>query len=379
MTTPRKVVHLSTVHDATDVRVFHKECRSLAAAGYEVVLIANADGDRVVDGVQIRAIPVSTRNRFLRMTGTVGRVLQMAWRERADLYHVHSVEFLPAALLLRVLGRRVVYDAHENFSKVLLVRPYLPASLRAPVARVVGMFERLASRMVHGVVAATPSISEQFPDKKTVIINNFAIRSEFDEAHGQPHAERPHEMVYIGGLSEVRGLLQMIDATEIANQRTPSTLVLGGKYLPPSFRDKARHRPGWSHVRDLGWLSREEVAGALSRARIGMLMLLPTPNHIDSNPNKLFEYMAAGLPMITSDFPYWKRFVTDIECGIMVDPHDPEAIAEAMNWMLDHPEEAERMGQRGRQAFEERFTWEREAQRLIEFYETRIFAEPRRR
>jgi glycosyltransferase involved in cell wall biosynthesis len=229
------------------------------------------------------------------------------------------------------------------------------------------------------VVAATPSIAEQFRPERTVTINNYAIRGEFESAGGPPHGERPREVVYVGGLSKVRGLLQMIDAIELVNRRTPATLVLGGNYLPASCRDQARRRPGWAHVRDLGWLSREEVAEALASARAGMLVLLPTPNHVDSSPNKLFEYMAAGLPMIASNFPYWQRFITDIGCGIMVDPHDPAAIAEAIEWVLDHPLEAEEMGQRGRRAFEERFTWEHEAERLVEFYETRVFARPGRR
>jgi glycosyltransferase involved in cell wall biosynthesis len=181
-------------------------------------------------------------------------------------------------------------------------------------------------------------------------------------------------VTYIGGLTEERGLFQMVDAIEIVSRDRPARLVFGGPYQPESIRDVAAQRPGWAHVGDLGWLSREEVARVMGSSRAGLLIFLPVPNHLDSNPNKLFEYMAAGLPMITSSFPYWRQFVTEIGCGLMVDPEDPAAIAEAIRWILDHPDEAEAMGRRGREAFHARFTWEREAERLAAFYRDRILA-----
>ena len=369
-----KIVHLSSVHTANDIRIFHKECRSLAAAGFEVVLIARAERDDVIDGVRIRAVRQGASNRLARMTKTVVDVFRMAWAERGDAYHFHSIEFTPAAIVLKLLGNRVVFDAHEDFPKMILSKEYLPKPVRAPLAFLTGAVERVGSRLFDGIVAATPSIAGRFPASKTITIHNYAMADEFEPGENVPYAERKAQVTYIGGLSEERGLFEMIDAIEIVNRTQPVTLMLGGPYQPESLRAEAAKRPGWAHVEDLGWLNRREVAAVMGSSRTGLLIFLPVPNHIDSNPNKLFEYMASGLPMITSDFTAWAPFVSEIGSGLMVDPERPEAIAEAILWILSHPEEAAEMGTRGRAAFEARFTWEREAERLAAFYRTRILA-----
>jgi glycosyltransferase involved in cell wall biosynthesis len=368
----RTIVQLSSIHKANDIRIFHKECRSLAEAGFEVVLIARAERDEVIDGVTIRAVRQDASNRLLRMTKTVLEVFRMARAERADAYHFHAIEFIPAAIVMKLLGNRVVFDVHEDFPKMILSKEYLPKPIRAPIAFLTGVAERVGARFFDGIVAATPSIAERFPTSRTITIHNYAMADEFEPGETVPYAERKLQVTYIGGLTEERGLSEMVDAIEIVNRNRPVTLVLGGPYQPESLRSVAAKRPGWKHVEDLGWLSRQEVAAVMGSSRAGLLIFLPVPNHFDSNPNKLFEYMASGLPMITSNFPYWEQFVSDIGNGLMVDPEDPAAIAEAIGWMLDHPGEAAAMGARGRAAFEERFTWEREAARLVDFYRTRI-------
>jgi glycosyltransferase involved in cell wall biosynthesis len=94
----------------------------------------------------------------------------------------------------------------------------------------------------------------------------------------------------------------------------------------------------------------------------------PAPNHVNAQPNKLYEYMSAGIPVIASDFPLWRQVVADTECGLLVDPQDPETIGAAIQWLLERPEEAEAMGQRGQQAIETRFNWNNEAGKLLELY-----------
>jgi glycosyltransferase involved in cell wall biosynthesis len=372
MRRPARIAQLSSIHQENDVRVFQKECRSLAAAGFEVTLIAQASKDHTVDGVTVRGVQPRRRNRFYRMTRTVWDVFRLARAEQADAYHVHAIELLPAALALKVLGYRVIYDVHENFPKLIRSKHYLPEAVRGPIATATGLVEKLASMAFDGIVAATPSIATRFPARKTITIHNYAMAKEFVTVEAVPYGERKMHIAYIGALSEERGLFEMIDAIEIVNHSRPVRLVLGGPYQPVSLRAEAAKRPGWKHVDDLGWLAREEVVAVMKGSRVGLLILLPVPNHFDSNPNKLFEYMAAGLPMITSNFAYWNQFVSDIGSGVMVDPESPEAVAGAILWMLDHPDEAAAMGSRGRAAFEERFTWEREAERLVEFYRTRI-------
>jgi hypothetical protein len=85
-------------------------------------------------------------------------------------------------------------------------------------------------------------------------------------------------------------------------------------------------------------------------------------------PTKLFEYMAARVPVVASDFPLYRAIVEGAGCGIVVDPTSPHAIAEAVRYLLDHPEDAQAMADRGRAAMLERYNWHASKEALLELY-----------
>ena len=116
-------------------------------------------------------------------------------------------------------------------------------------------------------------------------------------------------------------------------------------------------------------LGRADVASLLARSIAGLVLFHPEPNHVNAQPNKLFEYMSAGLPVIASDFPLWRAIVREHDCGLCVDPRDPQAIAEAMRTLAADPEGARRMGMNGRRAVLATFNWQQEETRLLELYE----------
>lgn len=211
MTRPAKVVHLTSFHPPLDTRLFYREIRTVAAAGYEVVLIAPGERDEVVDGVPIRAIPRS-RSRLGRLLTTIWQVYRAALREGARLYHFHDPELIPVGVLLKLCGKRVIYDVHEDVPRQLRTWYFIPAVLRGPLAALTEAVERLAARVFDGVAVATPVIAARFPGPKTVTVQNFPIADELAAPWALPYADRSAVLAYVGGTSEIRGIKVMVEA-----------------------------------------------------------------------------------------------------------------------------------------------------------------------
>jgi glycosyltransferase involved in cell wall biosynthesis len=125
---------------------------------------------------------------------------------------------------------------------------------------------------------------------------------------------------------------------------------------------------GWDRVVEHGQLSRSAVAELLQGVQAGLVLFHPEPNHVEAQPNKLFEYMSAGIPVIASDFPLWRDLIERECCGLAVDPLDEAAIASAIEYVLTHPDEAEAMGRRGRLAVERTYNWQPQAHKLLDLY-----------
>ena len=364
-----KIVHLTSVHPAFDVRVFHKECKSLARSGKHVVLIVPHRRDEVVDSVEVKGIQTGG-GRIVRMTRTAWSLYREALRQNGDVYHFHDPELIPLGLLLAARGKAVVYDIHEDAPADILHKDYIPRLLRRPLTWSVRKLEDAACRRFSGLIAATPTIAKRFHsiNPNTVVVHNFPMLDEIAPTVDLPWNERPPAVTYIGSISERRGIREILQALALLPSANPAQMMLAGPFSPAELRTELMRLPGWSRVKYLRVLDRPSVANLLSRGRLGLLVLQPEPNFWDAMPIKLFEYMAAGIPVIASDFPLWRRIIGEAGCGLLVDPRDPQAIARAMEYLLSHDAEAEAMGRRGRQAACELYNWNSEERVLLNFY-----------
>lgn len=355
-----RVLHLAAQHPPGDVRIFLKECRSLAQAGYDVHLVAPGAVDETRDGVTLHGFVLPGGYRPLQIARRLWRVWRVARDVDARLVHFHEPALLPVALLLRLGGARIVYDVHEEHLAALEDGPYSERWKQAGLR----LFEALARRTCDGFVAATPAIARHLPAGRTVEVLNYALPEEFSEAA----AANGTNMVYVGIITAGRSLREMIEAAR--QVRDPDArLVLIGSFVPPELEHEARSLAGWSRVDYLGPLDRREVAQRLAAARIGLVLFHPLPNHTEALPNKLFEYMAAGLPVVASDFPHWRSLLEPVECAVWVDPLDPADIASAADGLLADDDRAREMGRRGAAAVRERFNWQHEAPKLVDLYE----------
>jgi len=374
---PRRVCLLTSVHGPFDVRIFHKEAQSLARKGYSVTIVAPHSEDTQRDGVEIKAVPVP-RTRSERMSLTLWRVFRCALSTNASVFHFHDPELIPVGMLLKLLGKRVVYDVHEDVPADILDKSWIAPSLRWPIARAAAWTETLAACRFDAIVAATPRIADSFPNIKTLTVQNFPQVNVQVDAETTPYGDREPLISYVGGISELRGAWEMIEAMGLLSESVPARLQLAGFFDPPESQQKLASKPGWERVDFLGWLSPAEVRELLGRSCLGVVVFHPIENHIMSQPNKLFEYMSAGLPVVASNFPLWRSIIQEARCGILVDPTNPTAIAEAIRWLLERPAEAESMGLRGREAVRRIYNWENEEQKLVELYAQLMSGSPLR-
>lgn len=363
----RRVVHITSVHPRTDTRILLKECASLAVAGFEVYLVV-ADGfpDEIRSGARV----VSVRRqagRLSRMFLSSRAVIQKALSLDADIYHLHDPELLPFVAKLKAQGKTVIFDAHEDLPRQILSKPYLWAPLKGLVAAFADFYETRACRRADCVVAATPTIRDKFAQKgcKSVDINNFPMLDELSpSAMG---AGRQPQVCYIGGISTVRGIRELVGAMALV--KGDVRLALAGNFNEAGLAESLEAAEGWGRVKNLGWVDRAGIKEVLSESAAGLVTLHPTQAYLDSLPVKMFEYMSAGLPVIASKFPLWREIVEGNQCGLCVDPSSPQEIAMAIDYLIANPAEALSMGENGRRAVLDKFNWSAEERKLISLCE----------
>jgi len=273
---------------------------------------------------------------------------------------------------------------HEDYPQQALSKHYLPPFLRRAAACLAAALERAAGAAFATVVAATDTIAARFPGPKTVVIRNYPAPP---SAHGlrltangqSPESEgcRPSavsctpfgrfRLVHLAGtLTHVRGITSMVRAMDFLDDSFE--LVLAGRFEPAEYGAVLGRLPGYARVRHIRNVPHPDVWSLYRRCHVGLVCSLPLTRHLFALPVKLFEFMAAGLPVVVSDFPLLRAIVEENDCGIPVNPEDPGAIAAAVRRLARDPALARRLGENGIRAVATTFNWEREAAVLLRSY-----------
>ena len=357
-----RICHVTTVHDWNDVRIFVKMCRSAASDGLRVDLIAPVRFDNPVTNSRDLTVHAlrKYRSRIARASlGTI-RAIRRAIRVRAAVYHIHDPELLPLVLTLRLLQRRVVFDFHEEFSADIKGKPYLGPRSSMIASNLARCWEFLLCLSASRIITATPRIRDRLPIQRTAsaVVHNYPSLEEFDKPTRTPFEGRSRAAYYVGGITKIRGCFETIEAARVLKSSgTGIEIRIAGPFENVDLERALKRAATGLDVALLGRRKRQEVRADLEDARVGIVLFKPHPNHCFSLPNKIFEYMAAGIAVVASDFPLWIEIVARSGCGVTVNPQDPEAIARAISDLVEDPTRAQEMGRTGRLAVERRYHW----------------------
>jgi glycosyltransferase involved in cell wall biosynthesis len=360
-----RVCLITTVHPAQDARIFLREAQTLAAAGYEVTVVAPSPSGDPLEHVHWKSLP-RVRHRALRIALLPGLACWRAVSVRPHVYHLHDPELLWIGLILRTIGCRVVYDAHEDLPEQILSKDWIPRPLRRPLSAALRRWLGFILRRLSGVIAATDGIADvlQLATRPTVV-RNYPVLELIPEIAKRPSGPLTR-VLYLGQVSEDRGAAEMLDAAHALVDRGIGLTVIGR--ISPAMLPRLRAGAAAGNVTVVPWKPPLEAYQELALADIGLVCLHPLRRYQTALPVKLFEYMAAGIPVVASDFPLWRLIVEGAECGLLVNPLDASATANAVMYLVDHPEERGRMGRNGRKAVETRYNWSLEAPELLRLY-----------
>lgn len=367
------VCHVTSVNIPTDGRILYHECRSLAKRWRTVLVCRDDSESRTLEGVEIVTMP--KRGGRLRRWAELRRVVALAEAQRAALYHFHNVELVPVmARFARRAGVPVVYDSHEHHPDAMLTKTYIPAPLRRLTAWWVDRTERRYVPRFDAVVVADDALERRYRAlgaKRVVTLHNFPPLGLFPVGVSTP-PETP-TLLYVGSISEVRGFEDMLETIRLVREQLPSaTLVLVGT---PTEEVAARlgEIEAADGVRLLPPVPYGEIVRVMQGAHVGLSLLHDIPKFQKNVPTKVFDYMASGIPYVSTDLmPV--RALTGGVGGALVPPGDAPAAAEAALAFLRDPERARATAREGRALVEERLNWEALEPRLTGLYEELLTA-----
>lgn len=366
-----KICHLTSVHPPYDIRIFYKECISLAKVGHNVTLIApNANRET---REEIDLIPIKLpKSRFKRMLVVSIRMYMLALKTKAMVFHFHDPELMLCGILLRLSGKMVIFDIHENVRLSIVSKDWIPIFARKTLGIFYYIFERFALLFYHKLVLAEESYQKYYPSKKSTVVLNYPLLKTLSvEEKGYTP---PFKFVYSGVVHPLRGVWEMMDVIKrLITLGYKVTLDVVGELRPFNLKTELEafivKNNLEKQVRIHGKVDYSEVAGYLSKAHLGFSLLKSIPNYRESLPTKIFEYMRHGLPVITNDFQLYKKYVEDIETGICVNIEDIDEMVEKIRNLLMNTDQLKKMSKNGINVTKNQYNWKLEESKLVDLYD----------
>lgn len=361
-----RVCQCTTVHNREDLRVFYKTSVSLVNAGYEVFLIvADGKGDEEKLGVKILDIGDFNRKRKERFTVARKLLVEKVISLSPSIVQFHDPELLTLSSKFKKKDFKVVYDSHEDVTKQIQYKEWLgPASIRNVLSKVYDKWEKGNVKRIDALISVIDEITNNFQCDKKATIKNYPIIDAFS-SQCKPWEERDNVLTYVGTFSEKRGVLDYVEAMKYV--QTDCKLQLIGKFDSKTLEQKCKASEGWNKVNFIGYQPMEEVAKYLGVSKIGLSVLHAEQNYLTSLPTKGFEYMAAGTPIIMSDFKYWRPYFKNTAKFVI--PSDPKTLAQMIDELMSNEKSLIDLHENCKMNFRE-FSWEEESKKLVNLYKS---------
>ncbi len=365
-----KVCHLTSVHNWNDTRIFYKECLSLSKAGITVFLIVPLAGNFSNENIEI--IPVSVpKNRLSRITITCLKILLKAVGTKAEIYHLHDPELLWVGIVLKLSGKKVIFDVHENIRSQIKMKKWLP--LRRLISKLFFIFDYLISNIFYLVLAekSYEKIYKQF-GAKFVTVQNMPDIEKLLPFYKEDRGNLPNGILYVGSITEDRGVCIVLQALYQLHQLNVDFIFhcIGNinENLKKKIESESIYKELEHKIKFYGPLPIYEAYKIADNCKVGVSILKPIENYIHSYSTKIFEYMSIGLPVVASNFELYEKIITQHKTGICVNPLAPNDVANAINFIFSNKQKAAEMGKNGNIISRNEFNWKNEEKKLIDFY-----------
>lgn len=362
-----KVCHFTSVHSASDGRIFLKECVSLSKAGYDVYLIAPNAIEEVKKEVHIIGVNFEKEGRLNRMLLLTKKIYEKALSIDADIYHFHDPELLYYALKLKKKGKKVIFDSHEDVVNQILQKKYL-SFFRYIISFLYAKYEKYVLSRLDAVISVTPHIVDRLKriNSNTVQITNYPL---LEELGTNTLSCMSNKIVFAGGVSPLWLHENIIESLKSVDKDV--TYTLAGS-TSEEYMKKLESLDEWNRVEYLGVISRQDVLSLYHNSFMGIALMDYVAN-VGYNMgtlgnNKLFEFMSAGLPVLCTDFILWKEIIDKWKCGVYVNSHDIQAIGNAINDFYNNRELAQKMGNNGLEAVKSEYNWNTQEIILLDLY-----------
>ncbi len=367
-----RICHITTVHNVFDVRIFYRECVTLAKNGYEVYLIGAYNKEIYTNGVRIIPLP-ERRSRLFRFFIKDWIALVKSFKVKAKIYHFHDPELIPMGIILKLFGKKVIYDVHENISLQIAAKNWIPPSARTIISRIFFVIEKIALRFFDHIIVAGEDIKEQTHFKpfhyKISLLRNLPV-VDIDKSIMKEKKFDKIRFVYTGGMTKDRGILEIVKAANKVGS-DKFELLLIGTFKSNAFEDRVKSFiEGSNRIIYISQLPYKQMFKFISKCHVGLICFKRTPNNVGAlsgRNNKIYEYLQSGLAVIGSNFPEWKKFIVGNKIGLVVDPNKVDEIAEAMLYFINNTEQLKTM-ERNAKDLSYKYIWRNEQKILLDIY-----------